>query len=85
MGDSVWLGDSGAGNDSGGRGVVDDHKVVDLLVLNYSATAIFGIDGGKYFNQSKALRSWRMTQLLLIYAHGLQEVYLEQLLHVPGF
>ena len=65
MGDWGWLSDSGA------------HKVVDLLILNYSATAILGIDGGKFFNKSKALRNRIMTQLLLIYAHGLQEVYLD--------
>lgn len=34
MGDSVWPGDSGAGNDRCGRGVVEDHEVVDLLLLS---------------------------------------------------
>ena len=28
------MGDSGAGSDGGGSGVVDDHKVADLLVLS---------------------------------------------------
>ena len=52
MGDSVWLGDSGAGNDSDGRGVVDDHEVVDL---SYSTTQRRRYL--VYFNHSKAFHT----------------------------
>ena len=49
--------------------------ITRLLTFWYSAMAILCIDSGKYFNQSEALRSRRMTRLLLIYADGFQEGY----------